>query len=64
MQLFLRRPRALKLTDAGRAFLEDLLPVLEDLDTIIERNSERRSQLVHRPSTTASAWFPAASYPT
>ena len=44
VQLFLRRPRALKLTDAGRAFLEDLLPVLEDLDTIIERNSERRSQ--------------------
>ena len=41
VQLFQRRPRALRLTDAGRALLEDLLPILDDLDTVIERNSER-----------------------
>ncbi len=41
VQLFTRRPRALRLTDAGRSLLEDLLPILEDLDTVIERNSER-----------------------
>ena len=44
MQLFLRRPRALRLTDAGRALAEDLLPILEDLDTIVERNSQRSSR--------------------
>ena len=44
VHLFVRRPRGLRLTDAGRALLEDLLPILEDLDTIIERNSERGSQ--------------------
>ena len=40
-QLFLRRPRALSLTDAGRALADDLIPILEDLDTIIERNRGR-----------------------
>ena len=39
--LFTRRPRALRLTDAGRALFEDLLPILDDLDIVIERNSER-----------------------
>ena len=44
VQLFTRRPRALRLSDAGRALLEDLLPILEDLDTVIERNSERTGE--------------------
>jgi len=43
VQLFVRRPRGLRLTDAGRALVEDLDPVLEDLDTIVERNSRRSS---------------------
>ena len=41
VQLFQRRPRALRLTDAGRALQEDLLPILDDLDELIERNSGR-----------------------
>lgn len=44
VQLFLRRPRGLKLTEAGQALQEDLLPILEDLDTIIERNGRRGGQ--------------------
>jgi len=40
-RLFDRQPRALKLTDAGRAFADDLAPILEDLDTIVERNSRK-----------------------
>lgn len=37
-QLFLRTARSLNVTEAGRAFYDDLKPVLEDLDVIIERN--------------------------
>lgn len=40
-RLFDRQPRALKLTDAGRAFADDLAPILEDLDIVIERNSRQ-----------------------
>ena len=39
--LFMRQPRALRLTDAGRALLHDLSPILDDLDVVIERNSRR-----------------------
>ena len=49
-RLFDRQPRALKLTDAGRAFADDLAPILEDLDTIVERNSRKASQVSLRLS--------------
>jgi LysR family glycine cleavage system transcriptional activator len=39
--LFNRQPRSMRLTDAGRALLHDLGPVLEDLDTVIDRNGRR-----------------------
>lgn len=44
-RLFERQPRALKLTDAGRAFADDLAPILEDLDTVVERNSQKANQV-------------------
>jgi LysR family transcriptional regulator, glycine cleavage system transcriptional activator len=44
MTLFSRKPRSLKLTDAGRALLHDLGPILEDLDIVIERNSRRQGR--------------------
>ena len=39
--LFARHPRALRLTEAGRALLHDLGPILDDLDIVIERNTRR-----------------------
>jgi len=39
--LFARQPRTMRLTDAGRALLDDLTPILHDLDVVIERNSQR-----------------------
>mgnify|MGYP001822063160 FL=1 len=40
-QLFSRTARSLNVTDAGRAFYDDLKPILDDLDVIIERNSKQ-----------------------
>ena len=40
-QLFARSARNLNVTDAGRAFYDDLKPALEDLDVIIERSSRQ-----------------------
>ncbi|RZV33939.1 MAG: LysR family transcriptional regulator [Chromatiales bacterium] len=40
-QLFSRSARSLNVTDAGRAFYDDLKPILDDLDVIIERNSKK-----------------------
>ena len=45
VRLFDRQPRKLKLTDAGRSFADDLAPILEDLDVIIERNSRGTGQV-------------------
>ena len=45
VRLFDRQPRRLKLTDAGRSFADDLAPILEDLDVIIERNSRGAGQV-------------------
>ncbi len=39
--LFTRQPRSMRLTDAGRVFLHDIHPILDDLDTVIERTSQR-----------------------
>jgi LysR family glycine cleavage system transcriptional activator len=50
MRLFTRQPRSLKLTDAGRALVNDLTPVLEDLDVVIERNSQVPNQATLRLS--------------
>ena len=44
VRLFDRQPRSLKLTDAGRALADDLAPILEDLDVVVERNSQAPSQ--------------------
>lgn len=41
LNLFLRQPRSLKLTDAGRALIEDLKPILEELDVVIERHGKQ-----------------------
>ena len=40
IQLFARTARNLAVTEAGRAFYDDLKPILEDLDVIIECNSK------------------------
>ena len=40
-RLFLRQPRSLKLTDAGRALFDDLEPILEELDIVIERHGKQ-----------------------
>ena len=40
-QLFLRTARSLNVTEAGRAFYDDLRPILDDLDVTIERNSKQ-----------------------
>ena len=40
-QLFSRTARSLNVTDAGRALYDDLKPILDDLDVIIERNSKK-----------------------
>jgi LysR family glycine cleavage system transcriptional activator len=45
IQLFVREPRALRLTEAGRALASDLQPILEDLDIVIERNSQRAGHI-------------------
>jgi LysR family glycine cleavage system transcriptional activator len=46
-RLFIRQPRALKLSEAGKALVSDLRPILADLDVIVERHSrqEARSEL-------------------
>ena len=44
-RLFDRGPRKLKLTEAGRAFADDLAPILEDLDLVIERNGRQAGQV-------------------
>ncbi|MCG8370040.1 MAG: LysR substrate-binding domain-containing protein [Proteobacteria bacterium] len=48
--LFQRQPRSLKLTGSGRALLDELSPVLEDLDLVIERNCTRGSRIALRIS--------------
>ena len=48
--LFKRLPRSMRLTDAGRAFLHDLGPTLDDLDAVIERNSQRAGRAPMRLS--------------
>lgn len=45
-QLFTRTARSLNVTEAGQAFYADLKPILEDLDVIVERNSEARGDAV------------------
>lgn len=40
-KLFARTSRYLRLTDAGRALREDLKPILEDLDVVIDRCNRR-----------------------
>ena len=46
-RLFIRQPRSLKLSEAGRALVSDLRPILDDLDVVVERYSrqETRSEL-------------------
>ncbi|MDH3620505.1 MAG: LysR substrate-binding domain-containing protein [Gammaproteobacteria bacterium] len=45
-QLFARSARNLNVTDAGRAFYDDLKPVLDDLDVTIDRNSRHTDGVV------------------
>ena len=45
-QLFTRTARSLNVTEAGQAFYADLKPILEDLDVIVERNSEASGDAV------------------
>ena len=46
-QLFIRHPRSLRLSEAGKALVSDLRPILDDLDVVVERHSaqEGRSEL-------------------
>ena len=46
-RLFIRQPRSLKLSEAGKALVSDLRPILHDLDIVVERHSrqEARSEL-------------------
>jgi LysR family glycine cleavage system transcriptional activator len=46
-QLFIRHPRSLRLSEAGKALVSDLQPILDDLDVVVERHSsqEGRSEL-------------------
>lgn len=46
VQLFTRTPRSLRITDAGLSLLDDLKPVLQELDEVVERNSERPGAVV------------------
>lgn len=39
IRLFTRHPRSLELTEAGRAFADELEPVFEELDLIVERHA-------------------------
>jgi LysR family glycine cleavage system transcriptional activator len=48
--LFSRQPRSMCLTEAGRALLHDLGPILDDLDAVIERNSRRAGRAPMRLS--------------
>lgn len=41
IRLFARHPRSLDLTDAGRAFADDIKPVIEELDLVIDRHSSQ-----------------------
>ncbi len=42
-QLFERTPRSLRLTSEGKAFYEEIKPILEELDASVVRHSERRA---------------------
>jgi LysR family glycine cleavage system transcriptional activator len=46
-RLFIREPRSLRLSDAGKALVSDLRPILDDLDVVVERHSRQdaRSEL-------------------
>jgi len=50
VQLFARTARSLRLTDAGQSLSEDLKPVLQKLDTVVERHSGRAGSAVLRLS--------------
>jgi len=41
IKLFARTSRYLQLTDDGRAFHDDLKPILEDLDVVVDRNNKQ-----------------------
>ncbi len=50
VQLFLRQPRTLQLTDAGKALANDLDPVLEQLDLIVDRHAGSAGRKILRLS--------------
>jgi LysR family glycine cleavage system transcriptional activator len=45
VRLFDRQPRRLTLTEAGSAFADDLAPILEDLDVVVERHSRQPGEV-------------------
>lgn len=47
-RLFVRKTRAIELTDAGRALLEDIEPLLASLDRVVERANSRTPRRVLR----------------
>ena len=50
VQLFARTPRSLRITEEGKALLDDLRPVLCELDEVVERHSESAGNTVLRLS--------------
>jgi LysR family glycine cleavage system transcriptional activator len=46
VQLFTRSARSLRVTNAGQTFLDDLKPILRELDDAVERNSARAGAVV------------------
>jgi LysR family glycine cleavage system transcriptional activator len=49
-QMFLRKTRAIELTDAGRALLDEIDPLLESLDAALDRAAKRSRRRVLRIS--------------
>lgn len=50
IRLFARTSRYLRLTDAGRTLYDDLKPILEDLDVVVQRNNKHGGSVTLRLS--------------